>query len=107
MLSLHLLLLDISTVYLARLRQVGVPMEQQGSKTTPEIGIDEIDHRCAAGIGFGYGGCRLLGAEWGSLQPGSGGYRASLQPTGSDVSKREIRVIPRSSVIAAAAGLCL
>ncbi|PYD74829.1 hypothetical protein CFR71_12585 [Novacetimonas pomaceti] len=57
MMSRRVFLSDIWTADPARLKRVGVPLEYQGSRTKPEMAIDEVDRLCAAGVCSG--GCRF------------------------------------------------
>ncbi|NHO33958.1 IS701 family transposase [Acetobacter sp. LMG 1636] len=66
MLSLRLFLPDIWTADPARMKRAGVPLEHQGSRTKPEMAIDEIDRLCAAGVRFG---CVLADAGYGLSAP--------------------------------------
>lgn len=53
MLSLRLFLPDIGTANPARQKRADVPLEHQGSRTRPEIAIEETDRLYAAGVRFG------------------------------------------------------
>ncbi len=66
MLSLRLFLPDIWTAYPTRLKRAGVPLEHQGSRTKPEMAIEEIDRLCAAGVRFG---CVLADAGYSLSAP--------------------------------------
>ncbi|GCE90338.1 putative transposase [Komagataeibacter diospyri] len=66
MLSFRLFLPDSWTENPARLKRAGVPLEHQGSRTKPEMAIEEIDRLCAAGVRFG---CVLADAGYGLSAP--------------------------------------
>ncbi|MBE7728986.1 MULTISPECIES: IS701 family transposase [Komagataeibacter] len=75
MLSLRLFLPDIWTADPARLKRASVPLEHQGSRTKPEMAIEEIDRLCATGVRFG---CVLADTGYGLSAP----FRQALNARG-------------------------